>query len=370
MALIYYMGDTPVFEEEAKQKQFSGEMEAFNNALLNGSSYNLNVDHGQIMAQEFDRPDFKPIEIGKPLSVEILTVYSGDSPNRFLGKKDLLVTSGVKSIITHNEAPKAINQIVKKIEDNTHYVPSAYNVGCPVVYYTPALDMGTILCSFSLVADTFNEDTFENISGLLSKAGGIPIFAPASTVLLAGSLISGMIGKLGKAIFESKPFFRGDLNIRLETPGHIITKSRHIAIIEPSQIQEFNDFVPREVQFGGNSQIRLVHNTNGESYDGDAPYILVSLDGRERNDLKSFSPTLASAAMLEKFYGTESQGQTIEVIQEAMELYSDLKYREKASNLKEKLSGMDGNSEEFKNSQKLLGAYLKNIQNDLLKITD
>ncbi|MDC7996901.1 hypothetical protein [Gilvibacter sediminis] len=368
MALIYYVGDVPVFEDEAKRKTLTGELEAFNKAVTEGTDFHLTVDHGEIKAQEFERPDFKPIEIGKPLSIEILTVYTGDAPNKFLGKKDLLVVSSVKSVITHNEAPKAINQIVKRIEDNTYYEPSARNQGSPIVYYTPALDMGTILCSFSLVADTFNEETFGNIAGLLSKAGGIPVFAPASSVLLAGSLISGMIGKLGKALFESKPYFRGDLDIRLDSPGQIVAKSRHIAIIDPRHSYEFKDYIPQEVHFGGATEMRLVHKTSKKSYGGDAPYILISLDGRERADLKSFTPTIASASILEKFYGTDAQGQTIEVIQEALELYNDLKYREKANELSKKLNELDENSQEYKSVQKLLEAYKKNIQTELLKL--
>ena len=40
---------------------------------------------------------FEPIGIGKPLSIEILTIYTGDAPKKFLGgKPDLLVVSGVR----------------------------------------------------------------------------------------------------------------------------------------------------------------------------------------------------------------------------------------------------------------------------------
>ncbi|XLS29871.1 hypothetical protein ACJD0Z_03375 [Flavobacteriaceae bacterium M23B6Z8] len=370
MALIYYMGGTPIFEEEAKQKQYSGDFHVFNKALSEGSNYDLKVRHGVLSTKDFDKPEFKKIGIGKPLSIEILTIYSGDAPNRFLGKKDLLVTSGVKSIITYEEAPKAVNQIFKKINDNTYYEPSASNIGCPLVYYTPALDMGTILCSFSLVADTFNEETFDKISSLLTKAGGIPVFAPTSTILLAGSIISGMISKLGKALFESKPFFKGDIDIRLDTPDHPITKSDHIAIIDSRHEDEFENYTPKSIKVGGNTQIRLVNIITNKFYDGNAPYILVSIDGREKDEFKSFNPTIASASILEKFYGTDFQGQTIEVIQEAMGLYNDLEYRKKATSLEKKLETItDKSSEEYTKMKALLDAYQKNIENDLLKLT-
>ncbi|PKV50796.1 hypothetical protein ATE84_2863 [Aquimarina sp. MAR_2010_214] len=372
MALLYYVGGTPISEEEAKEKLYSGELEKLDRAVESGNSFNLDFENGQIKAEEFDIGEFTPIGVGKPLSVEILTYYTGKAPKKFLGKKDLLLTTGVKSIATHSAAPKAINQIVRKIEDNTHYEPNAFNEGSPIVYYTPALDMSTILCSFQLVADTFNEDTFKKIGSFLTNVGSIPIFAPASTILLAGGIVSNMVGKLGKAIFESKPFFRGDFDIRLDSPGQIITKARHIAITDQRYIDEFKGYSPEIVNLGGdNSEVRLVNKSNNQPYSGDAPYLLISIDGKDRPELKSFTSTIASAAILEQFYGVEdSQGQTIEVIQDALELYNDYSYLTKAENLKKRLQGIDENSEAYKSGKILFDAYNKNIQSkDLFKVS-
>ena len=38
--------------------------------------------------------------------------------------------------------------------------------------------------------------------------------------------------------------------------------------------------------------------------------------------MKAFAPTLASAAIIEKFYGVDNGSQSIEVIKDAMELYN------------------------------------------------
>ncbi|MGG8496264.1 hypothetical protein ACQY1Q_07585 [Tenacibaculum sp. TC6] len=367
MAAIYYVNDVPVFEDEVKEKLYSGELFLFDKAVNSGDEMNINFENGSINSNELGSIDFTPIGIGKPLSIEILTIYSGDAPERFLGKKDMLVTTGVKSIGTYDSAPKAINQIVRKVNDNQYYEPSAFNEGSPIVYYTPALDMNTILCSFHLVADTFNESIFEDVSSLLAKAGGIPVFAPAASVLLAGSTLASIASKLGKAIFESKPFFKGDFNIRLDTPGQIPTKAKYVLITDNKFEKEFINYKPGNIVIddSNHTKVRLVHKTTNKEYSGDAPYILISLDGREREDLKNFKPTHASAAIMEQFYGTETNSQSIEVVQDALMLYNDFHYFEKAKKQKEKLEGLAEDSEAYKSIKLLYDAYVKNINSDI-----
>jgi hypothetical protein len=368
MSLIYYVNETPIFEEEAKEKLYSGKLEKLDQALKRGVDFELQVENGSINSTDEYFKNFEPIGLGKPMSIEILTYYTGDAPKKFLGKKDLLLVSGVKSLTTHDAAPKAINQIVKKIDDYTHYEPAAFNQGSPIVYYTPALDMGTVLCSFELIADTFNESVFESVSSLLSKAGGIPVFAPASGILLAGSVISSMVANLGKAVFESKPFFKGNIDIRLDSPGQLITKSKHVGVIDPRHVKEFNDYVPKRVSDSSGSQIKLVHKNSNKEYNGDAPYVLLSINGANKDEeYKGFSPSLATASILEKFYGTESGSQTIEVLQDAMELYNDYSFYKKAKKQKERISSLNQNSNEYKNGKLLLDAYLKNIANPIFK---
>lgn len=365
MATIYYVNDIPVFEDEIKEKLYSGELFQFDKAIQSGSEMNLNFENGLINSNELNYIDFTPIGIGKPLSIEILTIYSGDAPGRFLGKKDMLVTTGVKSIGTYESAPKAINQIVRKVTDNQYYEPSAFNQGSPIVYYTPALDMNTILCSFHLVADTFNENIFENVSNLLAKAGGIPVFAPASSILLAGSTLTSIASKLGKAIFETKPFFKGDFNIRLDTPGQIPTRAKYVLITDNKFEKEFINYKPTNVTIGDFNQIRLTNKTTNKEYSGDAPYILVSLDGREREDLKNFKPTHASAAIIEQFYGTDTSSQSIEVVQDALMLYNDYHYFEKAKKQKLKLENLTEGTVAYKNAKLLYDTYSKNINSDI-----
>ena len=363
MAIIYYTGDTPILEAEALQKQFSGEILKFSEAITNDKEYEIKFRNGIIKSSNKSLKKNTPIGIGKPLSIEILTIYSGDAPERFLGKKDLLVTSGIKSIAAYKAASLAVNQIAKKISDKKNYSPSALNEGCPIVYYTPALEMGTLFISFHLIADTFNNKVFEEISGLLGKAGAVPIFAPAAGILLASSVITKTAGNFGKTVFESKPFFQGDFTVRLDSPGQPITLADQIAITDSKHQKELTNFVPGLVNTGPNkTEIRLVHRNTKKEYQGNAPYILVSIDGRERKELDSFKPTFATASILEEFYGTQSAGTaSIDTIEQAVELYNDFNYYNKANDLKDTLKDLPKGSKEHNDTNTLLEAYKKNI---------
>lgn len=52
-----------------------------------------------------------------------------------------------------------------------------------------------------------------------------------------------------------------------------------------------------------NAKGALVRVDNEDKlYDGEHPYVVISLDGLENDDYKNFTPTAATAAQLDKFY--------------------------------------------------------------------
>src|SRR5690606_36440524 len=104
-------------------------------------------------------------------------------------------------------------------------------------------------------------------------------------------------------------------------------------------------------------------------YKGKAPYMIILLDGRKRDDLLSFSPTLASAAVLQKFYGPDSTtSELTSTLQEAMQLYNDAGYRAKGEKLKKQLKGLDKTSGDYEKLKALYEAYSMNIENETLKL--
>ncbi|NJL76430.1 MAG: hypothetical protein HC892_16840 [Saprospiraceae bacterium] len=237
MALLFNIGNILADQGEIAEKTHLGDFNHFLNQLAKGENSQIDFRAGTLHASELldnsnlDLPQFTQPKIGGPLSVEILSVYTGEAPHKFFGgKKDLLVVSGVKSMLTHGAAPRAINQLVEKVDDFQYLQPGAFTQGSPIVFYTPAIDITTTFCSFELIADTFNKEVFETIARLFTSAAGLPIFAPANGYLLVGSSLLKMTGKLGSALFETSPFLREDIAFRFDTPDLPIAKAKQLVI--------------------------------------------------------------------------------------------------------------------------------------------
>jgi hypothetical protein len=318
-------------------------------------------------------PGFEAIGIGRPLSVEILSVYTGEAPSKWYGgKPDLLVASAAKGIETFEAAPRAINQLVGSISDRQFIQPSALDSGCPVIYYTPSLVNGTVLCSLELVVDTVDQQTFQQVSGLFGAAAGLPIFAPATMYLVAGSILVKMLGGLTKILLQTNPFLTESLPLRFDTPGIPQAQARQLIAYNDRDAGELAAYEVALIGPDGKQRVALVEKQTGEEYAGKAPYVIVNLDGRRRPELDGFTPRLASAAILERFYrGQDAGGLVVNVLDSAMELYNDFAFRQRADKIRSQIQGLDPNSATYSKDketfEKLHVAYTGNIRNNLFK---
>lgn len=393
MAYSFVIGDTLVHPEEYLDKMHSGELGRFRTSLNRRSNAlakdaiprprkpaELAFSNGIITADDVisarkdQAPDFQAVGIGKPLSIEIASIYTGDAPGTALGQPpSLLVASAVKSLVTFDVAPRAINQLIGKIEDFTCYVPSALTEGCPVVYYTPALADETLLCSFELVAETFRKTTVEMISKLLASAGGLPVFAPASLYLMAGSALVKIAGDLGKLVLQKQPFLRDDLNLQFATPGIHPSIAHATVIYNQKDEAELTAYKLGRVGLPGRERQVLIHPQTGEEYRGAAPYMVALIDGRSRPDLASFTPHLATAAVLSRFYkaSEDTEARLDTIFTDAMGLYNDYTFRQKAEGLKAQIAALNPEMENYAREksrlEKLMNACKDNVRNEALK---
>lgn len=367
MAILYSVGKSLVDFEELNERIAIGDFNTFQEkAQQEQESFLVPAKNKEEKPQEVS---FSPVGIGKPLSVEILTVYTGDAPRKlFGGKPDLLVVSGIKSVQTFDAAPRAINQIEENIKDKQYIKPGAFSNGSPIVYYTPSLEASTTFLSFELVVDTLKRDTISAVENLFESASGLPVFAPASEYLIAGSIIVSIVSDLLDA-FESPAFLSGTLDLRFLTSGIPIFRSGHYVIYNRSDLHDFREFKIGNLDDGfGNIMTALVHKGTGKEYKGDAPYIILNIDGRIRPDLEGFVPKLASAAILDQFYGKDKGQQVVQALETAVVLYNDMSFRKKGERMVDRLKEYPPTSEEYLLALSLFEAYNANIQNDLLRI--
>ncbi|MBN1259815.1 MAG: hypothetical protein JXB35_03960 [Anaerolineae bacterium] len=378
MAYAYVIGKTLVGAEEFSEKVALGLIQRFQDEARRNPQARLALRNGTVTAAEAEAhaqstaPGFTPIGIGKPMSLEILSIYTGNAPGGLFGKPDLLVTTAIKAPETFDAAPRAINQLVADIEDGQFLEPSALADGSPIVYYTPSLVTGTTLCAFELVVESINKNTFENVSKLFNAAAGLPVFAPASAYLIGGTFVLKIVADLSKAL-ESAPFLRAGIDLRFDTPEVPQAIASQIVVFNTRDAQEIEAYEPRLLGSSAvNQRVALVHKQTGKEYAGDAPYMIVSLDGRQRDELNDFNPRLASAALLERFYGpTDTGGQVVAALESAMTLYNDFTYFQKIQDLQKQIKALDPNSPTYQKDkeslEKLLRAYQDNLREEVFK---
>jgi hypothetical protein len=309
---------------------------------------------------------FKPVGENKPLLIEIRHVYTGEYPGTKLGVftvNDMLITSAIRSIATYNAKPKAINFLKTNVKKSSNLRnPRAAEDGTPVVFYTPALVEPNSILDVEIVFDRFNKDFVDGIGAAFTAAGGIPLFAAYSTHLLAAGAVTKLASKIGERLFDGDPVFSESVELSFARSGSPIPAEGFHLITEEGFDPE------REGCIFDLEQGRLINKKEQAEYEGRYPYVVISLDGEKRGEYSEFIPTAASAAVLERFYHIkEGQEQSVDMLMEAIKLYNDLKYKQKADDIMSQLANV---AEDHPDYQKLVtkrDAYLSNIITDVFK---
>ncbi|UCH97193.1 MAG: hypothetical protein JSV88_10175 [Candidatus Aminicenantes bacterium] len=374
MAIFYALGDALVTEDELYEKEAQGSFASFNKMLSKkrgdaalpfstGLLTSKNIV-GFLTSPSGEKTPFKPIGPGKPLTIEIRHVYTGKFPTAsFFDKtKDMLITSAMKSIATFNDAPRAINFLEKNVSAKYNYRnPAATEKGTPLVYYTPALTEKNTLLTLEIGFDEFPEELFKIAENVLKQAAGIPIFAFASSYLLGVGTITKILGNLASKLFDKSPVFKTTVPLTFLRPGAPVPQADFRLITEDDVDTAFlNKFKISE-----NGQLV---DAKGQPYNGDIPYIVISLDGHQIDEYANFSPTSASAALLEKFFKIkDGQKESLEPLMDSLKLYNDWKFRKKADAFALDLKKLPPDSEEYKKKKEQYNAHVANILDDLLK---
>jgi len=380
MAIYYALGDALVTEEEVREKHTLGDIRKFAQDLKERpAEARLEFSTGQVtpdnILQAIAEPSHKVVPFeevgpGKPLTVEIRHTYTGKFPERggfggFDRTKDMLVTSAMKSIATFNAASRAVNLLKKHVKARYDCRgPDAVEEGTVLVYYSPALTEKNTILTLELGFDEFPNELFEIVSEGFKQVAGIPLFMSANSYLLGASAITRLLGNIGSRLFDHSPVFKATDQLNFERPGEELPHADFRLILEEDAPKD----ILENYQVGPEGLI----DKDGKRYDGDIPYVIISLDGRTRDEYKSFTTTAASAVLLERFYTIhEGQEKPLGPLVDALKLYNDWTFRQKADKLTEELqkiesdSGLD--SKEYKKKKEQYDALIANIQDDLLK---
>lgn len=314
-----------------------------------------------------------PIGIGKPLSIEILSFYTGKFEKKRLSKKEdrqLLIVSAIKNIEDVHKPVKAINQIINNANPNTLLKPTVDSEGSPLLFYTRSLDQFNLKINIKIAANKINNKLINHVSTLIEQSGTIPAFIGASPYLATANKAVKLGSKLVEFFHESNATFDEDLDLSINSDFMKDSSSGVQVQIPAGKHDAFTNYklAYREHDFT-TAHYELVHKDTDKPYSGEIPYIIVGITGKERPNLDNFMPLIASQAILNDFFGGKNNPDesAINEITQAISLLNDMKYLKKAKDQAKKLSLLNPSDEDYQKGQDLLEAYVENITEDVIR---
>jgi hypothetical protein len=314
---------------------------------------------------------FNPIGLGLPLSLMVREVYTGQFPkgNIFGPKKeDMLLTSAIKSLATQDAKPRALNYLKSKVADHSRMErPGASEQGTPHVFYSPALLERSLTLDITVAFDSFDQEIFEQIGNTFTAAAGIPLFVTQSFYLIAAGAITKLIGKIGEAIFDSSPEFQSSDPLDIFLPGKPPLPAGYILVTADDVDSVDPTFRTRHKVSKTGTVVEVANEAN--VYNGDIPYVVMSADGTQDDELKSFTPTAVSAAVMSRFFNIkDGKSVPFDLVIEALKLANDISFRKQIIELDRKIAAApDGPAKE--EMKKKRAALKDNILEELLKPT-
>jgi hypothetical protein len=301
---------------------------------------------------------FEPIGKGLPLTILIRYVYTGNQPKTlFGGSRPMCLVTGLKNYSEFAPSSRAVNFLSKSIEPRTGFaVASTFEAGTNVVSYSPALLTDSLHYTVEMAFDRFPDQLMSTISDTLGKLAGIPLLMPAQGYLLAASTVINVASQWADALIDGKAAFSITDSLDFDLPG-VKPPPADFRVLAHDNAVLGMKFDPARGLIG----------SGGTPYRGDSPYVVISLDGKERDNLKGFAASVATAGILKQFFNMRDLGQaTADAVLEGAKLLNDMKYRQEAIDLQAKVKA-ETNADKKKLLQADLDAVLKNILRDDLK---
>jgi hypothetical protein len=375
--MFYAYGGALIDEDEIQAKTEAGHFARFSqrrsddagNAVIDFSTGRMTANdvRGAMVSPAAATTPFEPIGLCRPLTIEIRHVYTGRYPRTHLLNRssDMIVTSAIKSSPVLQEAATAMNFLRRDVRPNSGFsTPHADEMGTPVVFYSPSLTQRNSRLTIQFGFDEFPVDDFDQVADALSTASGIPLFASAALHLQNASLITRLLGRLGERFFDGRPEFKSTQSITFSRPGSTIPVANFALMMQDDEAER--RILKTHVIRNG----ILVHSDTDQPYDGEIPYVVISLDGRRNDELNHFVSTSAASLMLDGVMADPNrQPSHISELEDAVRIYHDYRLRRRADHLLRELAEETPGTSEYDRIASEHAALLANITTPVLQPT-
>lgn len=308
---------------------------------------------------------FSSLGIGKPMTIKLETVYAGDYKNGlFRNKKDMIVASRIKAPHVPEEAPRAVHQIYLNMVERAPVAPGAGNYGTPLIYATPGFVDDEMMINLEFKVDNFKEDQMQAVGGILSVLGAVPLLSTASGILLFAGAAVKQAAPLVNSLAEKKTWLSFNFDTPIKAAGKETLKAGFHIIKNQEDEREFENY---EVALKNNRPQLRLKGAKDKFYEGGRPYAIISINGEINDEHAGFSPALASASILQKFYGLRENGNLEEDVKGLLNLSNDFYFNQRIEKIKNKLKSLPDDSDEYKQALERISAYRKNLQTSIFQ---
>lgn len=299
-----------------------------------------------------------PIGLNQPLRIEIKDVFTGDHD-----AGEVLLSTAVKSATTFDAQPLALQATHTLRPEQPQHLPfRASESGSSIVFYTPAVLDRELIVDVRMDFDRYDRDRYDRYITLLSQSATLPVFVgaavlggPAAVGATSAAVYAAASGLkvVNRAIDRwSDSHNRADLlstfAINLETPGELPTKAGYFLcwddeqdpLVSASGTWDGGDTVvagERGEEFTVDGNGKLLYRDSGRRVDDLAQgYVLLHISGAADRRLANFAPTAASAALVARFIGGDSD--FVGDLAELAQAYNDFYFLRRVGTLDRELA--------------------------------
>lgn len=307
--------------------------------------------------------DFADVGFGKPMSIVLRYVYTGQHLQEATGSNSIpmLLKSSINDISTFGAFTRALNMLKQRIGQKSRPCGPDFNeAGTALIYYTPAITSQRIAITIELILRDFDSHLFSIASQLFSSLSGIPIFQPASAYLMGASTVVKLADDIGQSILNEKPTVQQQFTLDFALDGAtILVPSIWIVSQNPIDLAGYTFHAVEG----------LVSRGKRKPYDGEEPYVALSIHSRMQQTLSNFTPLLVTASILAQLYN-QKDGIAVGTgsILSGVTLVGDLINRKKAEDVQQRLAVVQPGSRDYSMLNSQLAVFSANIREPLLRL--
>jgi len=301
---------------------------------------------------------YAPIEIGKPLCVEILHMAFGDVKD-WWGKAEILVSSWAKSGGTAKPGARLVNLMRNNVPEFHHISDfGAAEYGHQLVYYTPSYRGTTVRFSLEfLEIDRLDGNEIAKLGNALKGIGLLPVFAPQLSFLA----LAPQILEIGRKLYEL--FNRNDvvllehMDLSFNEPdSNVLTSGRYVLINGNQNVLTFAQKFRLEPD-------NMLHTETGRLAEEEGlkdAYVVIRINSVQKDEYKDFEVNSTAQGLLDAVVNQGISTNIAELLTESVKAANQFGSFEKVLGLKKRLNAEPEKQDEWK----------KAIENELKILSD